>query len=261
MKDIAIAFIQAPFEWENKEKNISYFESKITEIVDPCDIIILPEMFNTGFTMNSTAMAESMDGDTMQWLRKTAQSKQVVICGSLIISDGSSFYNRMVWVQPDGKIISYDKRHLFRMAHENTHFEEGRKIVIVDYMGWRINLMVCYDLRFPVWSRRTQRDDYDILIYVANWPEIRSFAWRSLLVARAIENQSYVIGLNRIGEDGNKINYSGNSVALNYLGEAMHTLQSNQEAIGLVKLSKTNLESFRANFPAHLDADHFDLHP
>ena len=213
-------------------------------------------MFTTGFSMAPEQIAEPADGPTLRWLRDIAQQHQIAICGSVAVQENGNYYNRFYWVSPEGK-SHYDKHHLFRMAGEHKHYAAGMERKIVEYQGFRICLQVCYDLRFPVYCRN--RNDYDLLIFVANWPEARRHAWSSLLTARAIENQSYVIGVNRVGEDGNGINYSGDSVILDYLGQPVANATANTPAILSAEISLPDLQAFREKFPAHLDADGFEL--
>jgi omega-amidase len=257
MQDLRVTLLQAPLVWENKEANLNYFAQKIAELKEETDVLLLPEMFSTGFSMNSTQLAEGMDGATVQWMREQAAKKNCVLCGSFIAVENNRFYNRLVWMKQDGSFDFYNKRHLFRMAKENEHYSEGSEKLIVRYKSWSICLLVCYDLRFPVWSRRSKKENYDLLIYIANWPEKRSHAWNSLLIARAIENQCYVAACNRVGEDGNAINYSGDSVALNYLGEKLSSLQTKLSGTETVLFEKNKLLEFRKVFPADLDADEF----
>ncbi|HBK70487.1 MAG TPA: amidohydrolase, partial [Flavobacteriaceae bacterium] len=212
MKNILkITIIQSELVWENSAQNRQVFLEKIKSISEVVDLIILPEMFTTGFTMNPEKVAETMDGETIHWLKYLAKEKNTAITGSLIIKEGNKYYNRLVFVHPTGEIKTYDKRHTFTLAGEDKIYTAGNKKLIVAYKGWKICPMICYDLRFPVWSRNT--DDYNLLIYVANWPKPRITAWSTLLKARAIENMSYVVGVNRIGADDNGHEYSGNSAA------------------------------------------------
>ncbi len=253
--NLRITLIQSNLHWEDTDANLQSFEEKIAS-VDDTDIILMPEMFSTGFSMKPESIAEEMNGRTVQWMIEIAVEKNVVLCGSLMIKSKNSFYNRLVWVQPDGNIWIYDKHHLFSMGEENNHYTAGTKKLIIDYKGWKICPLVCYDLRFPVWSRNTQ--NYDLLIYVANWPEKRNYAWKSLLVARAIENQCYTIGLNRVGEDGNKIYHSGDSSVIDMKGEILFQ-KSHLEAVHTVTLSKSALDDYRKEFPVLNDRDEFDL--
>ena len=253
--NLRITLIQSNLHWEDTDANLQSFEEKIAS-VDDSDIILLPEMFSTGFSMKPESIAEEMNGRTLQWMIKVAVEKNVVLCGSLMIKSKNNFYNRLVWVQPDGNIWIYDKHHLFSIGEENNHYTAGTKKLIIDYKGWKICPLVCYDLRFPVWSRNTQ--NYDLLIYVANWPEKRNYAWKSLLVARAIENQCYTIGLNRVGEDGNKIYHSGDSSVIDMKGEILFQ-KSHQEAVQTVTLSKSALDDYRKEFPVLNDRDEFEI--
>jgi predicted amidohydrolase len=264
-KDLKITIVQANLVWEDTDTNLSAFSQKFKSIKpSSTDLIVLPEMFNTGFTMNAKAVAEPMNGRTMEWMAQTAAQKKCVITGSFIIKENKKFYNRLIWMRPDGTFEIYDKRHLFSMAKEDKNFTSGNKRQIVELKGWRICPLICYDLRFPVWSRNAPQtlkgalnSGYDCLIYVANWPEKRSYAWRQLLIARAIENQAYVIGINRIGNDGNGYDYKGESVVLNTKGEPLNKPKSNVESIETLTLSYKELESFRKEFPVGLDADKF----
>ncbi len=261
MNDLRITYLQTSLAWENKAENLQHFAHKIAALKDPCDVIVLPEMFSTGFSMNSHQLAEKMNGETVSWMKKNAAVKNCVLCGSVIIEEDGAYYNRFIWMQEDGQYSFYDKRHLFRMAKENEHFSAGNKKVIVDYKEWKICLQVCYDLRFPVWSRRTEKENYDVLLYVANWPERRNHAWKSLLIARAIENQCYVVGVNRIGMDGNDINYCGDSVVLDFLGEKLSLENTATDSVESILLSKQKLLDFRKGFPAELDGDVFRFTP
>jgi omega-amidase len=262
MNDLSVTFIQTELFWEDRKKNLLHLSEKIASIAQPTDLILLPEMFSSSFTMNTALVADSMDGECVNWMKSEAKQKQSVIGGSIVIKEGEAFYNRFLWVSPDGEIAHYDKRHLFRMAEENKYFTAGRTNTLVKLKGWKIGLQICYDLRFPVWSRRVETDEaynYDVLLYVANWPKPRGHAWKTLLMSRAIENQSYVIGVNRIGEDGHGISYSGDSAAINFLGEKMSAAPENKESIQNISLSYSALVDFRNNFPAAMDADTFKI--
>ena len=224
---------------------------------DNSDLIILPEMFTTGFTMDASANAESMDGETLTWMADVAAREQVTLCGSVIIGDGGNFYNRLVWMPPDSQqAASYDKRHLFRMADEHQHYTAGRQRTLVRLGEWRICPLVCYDLRFPAWSRG--RNEFDLLIYVANWPAPRRSAWRVLLPARAVENQCYVAGVNRIGEDGNGVAYAGDSMVADYLGNLVTDCEDRACSV-TVSLDLDALARYREKFPAFLDGDDFEI--
>lgn len=243
--------------WENPEENRINFTNKIITITEAIDLIVLPEMFNSGFTMNPDGVYEHMEGDTIAWMQKLAQQKNAAITGSLIIKVGSNFYNRLVFVHPNGRIESYDKRHTFTLAGEDKIYSAGTKKLIVDYKGWKICPLICYDLRFPVWSRNVE--NYDVLLYVANWPKVRVAAWDTLLKARAIENMSYCIGVNRVGLDGNNHEYSGHSAAYDVLGNRMDSIPVDEEAIQIVSLKKEELESYRTKLNFLEDRDPFSL--
>ena len=246
-----ITTIQYDIVWEDKVTNLKNLTSKINTIQS--DVIVLPEMFTTGFTMNPKPFAESMTGKTIQWMKEIALTKDLAICGSIIIREEDKYFNRFIWVNPDGTIYHYDKRHLF--LNEDVSYTPGDKKLIIEYKGWKICPLICYDLRFPVWSRNSE--DYDILIYVANWPDKRKLAWRSLLVARAIENQCYVIGVNRVGE-GSGLVYSGGTSLINALGEVQYT-NSHIEEVFTVTLSKYDLDKIRTQLPFLEDKDNFSI--
>jgi len=257
-KDLKVTIVQTSLAWENADANLSAFTQKLEKTVpSSTDLIVLPEMFSTGFTMNASAVSETMNGKTVEWMAKTSAQKKAVITGSCVIKENGKYYNRLIWMRPDGTHEIYDKRHTFRMAEENKTYASGEKKLIVELEGWKICPLVCYDLRFPVWSRN--KGDYDVLVYVANWPDKRIYAWRNLLIARAIENQAYVIGVNRIGKDGKEIEYSGYSAVLNPMGEPLNETKPNTESIETGKLSYYELESYRKNFPVGLDADKFKI--
>lgn len=260
--DLKVTIIQSELHWENVDKNLAMFSEKIDAISEPTDVIVLPEMFNTGFSMYSKELAENMNGKTVNWMKEQAKRSDAVVTGSLIIEEHNNFYNRLIWVQPDGDFYTYDKRHLFRMADENESFSAGTKRLIVNYKGWRICPLICYDLRFPVWSRNTSNKEtpaYDCLIYIANWPAARKAPWSKLLEARAIENQCYVIGANRIGEDGKNIAYSGNSVIVNAKGEVISNIPENTAYSETINLKLVELNDFRADFPVSMDGDEFEI--
>ena len=256
MQDLKIVLIQSELHWEQPEANLAMFEEKLWQLEKGQDIIILPEMFTTGFTMN-TSLWEHKNGKTVNWMKQQAAQFKAVVTGSLIIKDENNFYNRLVWADPSGEVKFYDKRHLFRMAEEDKFFYEGKERLIVEYKGWKILPQVCYDLRFPVWSRNIDLE-YDLAIYVANWPAARSNAWKILLQARAVENLAYIAGLNRVGEDGKGIAYNGASSVINYKGEVMQQVM-NDEAIIYQELQAEPQKAFREKFPAWRDADKFRL--
>jgi predicted amidohydrolase len=251
-----IALIQAPLYWENPKQNRDYFEEKINTINENVDLIVLPEMFTSGFTMSPGNVAETMQGETITWLQSLAKARNYAITGSLVIKENSNFYNRMVFVFPSGEIKHYDKKHLFTLAGEDKVYASGTQKIIVDYLGWKICLQVCYDLRFPVFSRNSE--DYDLLIYVASWPKIRINAWDTLLKARAIENMSYAIGVNRIGEDNNGYQYTGHSQVVDFLGNCIvEPIES--ESILLVELDKEKMLQTRQKLGFLNDKDSFEI--
>ena len=261
MEDLKVTIVQTALAWENIDANLNSFNKKL-EAVAPAstDIIVLPEMFSTGFTMNAKALAETMDGKAVKWMTKLAAEKKCVITGSLVIKDGDHFYNRLIWMRADGTYEKYDKRHLFRMGEENNTYTAGNKRIIVNLKGWKICPLVCYDLRFPVWCRNSpQIPEYDCLIFVANWPERRGYAWRHLLIARAIENQAYVVGVNRIGNDVYDIMHIGDSGLMNFKGEIISKTKARQESIETITISWHELEEFRKIFPVAMDADKFRI--
>jgi len=239
---------------------------KIESIPDKAELILLPEMFSTGFSMEKIALAETMSGPTLEWMKKAAAGKGAILTGSMIAREEegneSRFYNRLIWMLPTGEFGFYDKRHLFAYGKEDLHYSPGKKRLIASVNGWKINLQICYDLRFPVWARQspveTRQPEYDLLIYIANWPEKRSHAWKTLLCARAIENQCYVVGVNRVGRDGNNLNYSGNSLVIDPLGEVLYHM-AEEEDVFTITLQKEHLEDVRSKFPFWKDGDQFTL--
>ena len=249
-----ITTIQSNIIWEDKDSNLKNYQSKIDSIES--DLIILPEMFTTGFTMDPKPHAETMNGKTVQWMKENASKINSAICGSIIIEEDDKYFNRFIWVNPDGSIHHYDKRHLFSFAGEDEYYTPGDSKIVIEYKGWKICPLICYDLRFPVWSRNVE--DYDVLIYVANWPNKRKMAWRSLLVARAIENQCYVIGVNRVGEDGNNLSYNGDTSLINALGETLY-INSQTEDVFTTTLSKLELSKVRNLLPFLKDKDNFNF--
>ena len=257
-----IALVQANLYWENCTENLSHFEKMIADVSD-VNIFVLPEMFTTGFTMNTDSVSQKMDGSGVNWLKRMAKEKDAVFVASLIIEENKSSFNRLIWAFPDGRIDFYDKRHLFRMAGEHQHFSAGNKKQVITYKNIRFCPQICYDLRFPVWSRnsdgKTSTPIYDCLIYVANWPEVRSDAWISLLKARAIENQVFVVGVNRVGKDGKGINYSGDSRVFSPKGEQLDSIISGEEMIDIVEINLEELNDFRKKFPVSDDADFFEI--
>ena len=251
-----ITIVQSDLVWENVDANLEMFSEKIAKITNT-DIVVLPEMFNTGFSMNSKNLAETVDGKSVNWLKQQAKNKNAVIIASLIIKDGEDYFNRLFWINPDGTYQYYNKRHLFRMANEHNYYTAGTDEIIINYKGWRIKPLICYDLRFPVWARN--KNDYDLLIYVANWPERRAEPWKILLKARAIENQSYVVGVNRVGTDGNNVIFSGDSAIIDAYGKVISTIKAHEDTFESINISLSELNSFRKKFPVGLDADEFKI--
>lgn len=261
-----VTLIQTSLFWEDREKNLAHFNNLLNSVQEKTDLIVLPEMFTTGFTMNPSKLSEPASGPTLAWLQQKAQEKNAVITGSVAVEEKGNYFNRLFWVQPNGTFSFYNKRHLFRMAGEDKHYSAGENKIIQAIGEFKICPLVCYDLRFPVWSRNTFTKNngsytaaYDVLIYVANWPEVRSYPWKQLLIARAIENQCFVIGVNRIGADGNNIAHSGDSMVINPRGEIISKTKANEESIETVSLDYNYLSEFRKVFPVGLDADDFKL--
>jgi len=271
MSTLSITVIQSIIHWQNKQANLAMFEQKIGSIKEKTEIVLLPEMFSTGFSMEAATLAETMEGTTVQWMQRISAEKKIILAGSVIIEENGHYYNRLLWVLPNGQLGVYDKRHRFAFAGEDNHYTAGSKRLIASVKGWKINLQICYDLRFPVWARQGSISDvtsdaqsaepeYDLLINVANWPEHRKHAWKTLLLARAIENQCYAVGVNRVGDDGNNIHYSGDSMIIDPLGEVLHT-KENEEEIFTMILQKEKLQEIRNKFPFWKDADSFSITP
>lgn len=257
MQDLKLTLVQTNQFWEDKEANLKHMGSHIDQIDQPTDVIVLPEMFNTGFTMNAKPLAEKMDGPSVMWLKNQAKKKGAAVVASMVIEDKGAFFNRMLFVSPDEVVQSYDKRKLFGLAKEDEHYAPGKENTIVSYKGWKILLQVCYDLRFPENARnKVIKDeyDYDAIIYVANWPEKRSLHWKVLLQARAIENQCYVVGLNRVGEDANKLSYSGDSCIISPLGQ-VEQYSSHEEILINDMFEYETLEQTRKKLPFLKDRD------
>lgn len=276
MEDIKLTLIQSDLIWEEIDRNLSNLDIKISSIKEDTDLVILPEMFSTAFTMNTEKFAEEVHGKTIEWMRKHASEKQCVIVGSLIVRENNSYFNRLIWMKKEGSYEKYDKRHLFRLGNENLYYTPGNEILITNLKGWKFRPLVCYDLRFPVWSKNKLIDkknettelrlttydysyEYDCLIYIANWPSGRKNAWKSLLVARAIENQVYAIGVNRIGKDGNGVSHSGESIAVDYSGKIIYEFKSDVEEIKTIKLSYNDINTYRKYFAFGLDWDKFNI--
>lgn len=260
MSEITISAVQTELHWEHISANLEMIANKVALLKGTTQIVVLPEMFTTGFSMNPAPMAEDMSGQTVSRMKEIARENKVILTGSIIAKEENAFYNRMIWMQPDGVFGFYDKRHLFGFSGEDKRYSAGNKRLITSALGWRFNLQVCYDLRFPVWARHSnpEKPEYDVLIYVANWPEVRSHAWKSLLVARAIENQCYVVGVNRCGKDGNNIYYSGDTMIVDPFGEIISQI-SNEEGILTYTLKRDVLKNAREKFPFLKDGDYFKL--
>ena len=262
MQPLTITLIQTNLHWENKAANLLMLEQKIKAIEERTEIVVLPEMFSTGFSMNNLLLAEDMNDETVTWMKRIAAENKIILTGSIIIKENENFYNRLIWMLPNGECGVYDKRHLFDFGNETEHYSPGNKRLIASVKGWKINLQICYDLRFPVWARQNPTDkseaEYDVLIYVANWPERRSHAWKTLLCARAIENQSYVVGVNRVGNDGNNIYHSGNSMVVDSAGAVLYH-KADDEDIFTITLEKENLMEVRNKFPFLKDGDNFNI--
>ncbi len=264
MQDLRVTLIQASTVWHDTAANQALYGQLCLSVKGQTDLIVLPETFLSGFSNDVAANALSMQSASIEWLRTTAHACDAVVTGSIVISDGEKAFNRLIWMRPDGTHAYYDKRHLFRMAGEHERFGMGQTRLVVELQGWRICPMVCYDLRFPVFARNRFADakpenrDYDALIFVANWPSARSYAWKTLLRARAIENLSYCVGVNRTGTDGNNLNYSGDSVVLDFLGQPIVECGAQPQVV-TTTLSWTALQEHRSRFPAYLDADEFEL--
>ena len=253
-----ISILQTDIVWENKQENLRRLHEKLETLRGTTEIVVLPEMFSTGFSMQSKILAEPNSGETITTLKRWTSQLQLAICGSYIATDNGQFYNRAFFLTPKGEEFYYDKRHLFRMGREAEHFSAGDKRLIIPYRGWNIRLLVCYDLRFPVWSRNIN-NGYDLLIYVANWPVARRLAWDTLLRARALENQCYVCGVNRTGTDGYHLEYNGGSKVYSAYGEEVASLPDGQEGMATVTLNMASLNQFRDKFPVWKDADEFHL--
>jgi omega-amidase len=257
MNNIQVTLVQPDIIWLHAGENMAKYSAMLSGLNNSTDLIVLPEMFSTGFCTEPKTIAETMDGDTVRWMKRTAESMKCSVAGSLIIREGRRFFNRLIFIDQYENLTWYDKRHLFRMAGEELKFSAGINRLIVPLKGWQIGFQICYDLRFPVWSRN--QDDYDVLVNVANWPAARNDIWNTLLKARAIENQSYTIGVNRVGADGNGILYAGDSMVINPKGVVIGELTASKEEIQTFTLSWDELNDFREKFPAWKDRDDFEV--
>jgi len=261
MSSLTLTIIQTDLVFENKTVNLERLKTKIENIEQRTEIVVLPEMFSTGFSMQPELFAETMEGETVKWMKEIAEANKIILTGSIIIEEDGQYFNRLVWMLPNGQLGYYDKRHLFAYGEEDKHYTGGNKRLIASVKGWKINLLICYDLRFPVWSRQqsgVDETEYDLLIYVANWPEKRSHAWKTLLCARAIENQCYVAGVNRVGKDNKNIYHSGNSLVIDPLGQVLFHM-ADEEDVFTITLQKEDLDKARTQFPFWKDADDFTI--
>lgn len=265
---LTVATIQADLVWEDKAANLDRFQEKIEALSSEVELVILPEMFTTGFSMSPQTLAETADGETIAWMKQLSQDRNIVIVGSMIAKENDAYFNRLICMLPTGSYGIYDKRHLFSFAGEENHYSAGNKRLIASIKGWKLNLQICYDLRFPVWARQQVKvsekeeivPEYDMLVYVANWPERRVHAWRTLLCARAMENQCYVIGVNRVGNDGNGIYHNGSTMIIGPLGEVLYHAVD-KEDICEMTLSKEELKDIRNKFSFLKDGDDFNILP
>ena len=257
MQNLKVCLVQADLVWEDKAANLTHLEALLTEKKPEVDLIVLPEMFATGFSMQTAKTWSSMEGDEVAWMQRMAVQYKAVVCGSLNIKEENTFYNRLLLVSEEGVIGQYDKRHLFGMAKEDAYYRAGEDRLICKIGDWKVNFLICYDLRFPVWSRNDA--DYDLLLYVANWPERRAYAWRQLLIARAIENQCFVLGVNRVGVDGNEMRYQGDSAVIDPMGEVLWT-DSDKEVVHVHTLNAEDLERTRQKLPFLADRDRFKIY-
>jgi len=258
MGNLHISLIQTDLFWEDKFRNLEMLEKKIAAVEAATQIVVLPEMFTTGFSMQPKLFAETMEGPTVEWMVEQASLHKIILTGSIIIEEDNKFYNRLLWVLPTGQVAYYNKRHLFAFAGEDREYTAGNKRLIAQVNGWKICLQICYDLRFPVWARKQRPDEYDLLLYVANWPERRNHAWKTLLCARAIENQTYVVGVNRVGKDGHQINHSGDSMIIDPMGQVLY-YKADDEDIVYMELEKNVVLEAREKFPFGKDADAFSI--
>lgn len=262
MQDLNLSLVQTSLAWENPEANLDHFTKMLETPGNPADLVILPEMFNTGFTMNAAKNAEDMSGRSLQWMADTASKKSCVLCGSLVILDEGKYFNRFIWMRPDGSHEHYDKKHLFRMGDEHRHFSAGNKKLITELKGWKVMPLICYDLRFPLWSKNEFIDDdyaYDLLIYAANWPAARARAWCSLITGRAIENMAYTAGVNRVGTDGRGYEYNGSSLVVAPDGHSVCRIPPDKEIVTNILLKAAPMLDLREKLGVGKDWDKFEL--
>lgn len=267
MEKLKVTLIQSKLIWENVAKNLAHFTSLLKDVKkSSTDLIVLPEMFTTGFSMNAVQFAEDKNGLAMKWMQQTAQEKNVVICGTIMFAERGKFYNRLIWMRPDGTHEYYNKRHLFSIGKEDHTYTRGSKKLIVELKGFKVCPLVCYDLRFPVWSKNKATiengnlvADYDVLLYVANWPKRRRTAWKQLLIARAIENVCFVVGLNRVGMDAYGLQHTGDSGVIDFLGNKILNIKPLMQSVSSITLVKNELQKFRNDFQVLTDADAFSI--
>ncbi|MBP3985059.1 amidohydrolase [Pseudoxanthomonas helianthi] len=264
MQDLRVSIIQGETRWHDPAGNRAYYGDLIAPLAGATDLVVLPETFTSGFSNDAIGQAEGMDGPTVAWVREQAKALDAVVTGSVQLRVGEGVFNRLLWATPDGELKHYDKRHLFRYAGEHKRYAAGKDRLVVELKGWRVNPLVCYDLRFPVFARnrynveRKDQLDFDLQIYVANWPSARAYPWKTLLRARAIENLCYVVGVNRVGTDGNNLHYSGDSAVIDFLGHPVSEC-TDQEVVVTTTLQAAELAAHRERFPAMLDADAFSI--
>jgi omega-amidase len=256
LHQLNLALVQHNPLWEDAQSNLKMLSGLLSTLDEPTNVIVLPEAFATGFSMNAKAVSQKLGDNITQWMKGISYEKNAAVCGSVFIEEDGFFYNRFLWANPEGEILQYDKRHLFSMGGEHIPYTKGEKQLLIGYKGWRIFPQICYDLRFPVWSRNTH--GYDLLINVANWPAARTKVWKTLLKARAIENQSYAIGVNRVGTDGNLIGYIGETMAISFKGETLFNAKNN-EGVFHIQLNKYELDTFRKKFDTLKDSDRFEI--
>ncbi len=262
MQDLIISLVQANIVPEKPEANLKTFGKKLDEITVHTDVIFLPEMFNTGFPVDPKKFAENTQGRSVSWLKQKAKEKQCAIVASLVLEKDMKFYNSLIWMHPDGDFITYSKRHVFQLGEESEYISPGEEKIVLNFKGWNFCPQICYDLRFPVWSKNGYQDgqyEYDVLFYIANWPHMRNHHWIQLLIARAIENQAYVIGVNRVGKDKNRIDHTGDSMVINPEGKILYQAEPNKEDIQTLKLSYNEMADFRKQFNVALDWDRFEI--
>ena len=263
MENLTITLIQASLFWEERQKNLDHFRRLIEGISEPTDLILLPEVFNHGFSINPEHCAEPIEGPSMQFLREMAMTKKAAVAATLLIHEGEIFVNRLLFCYPDGTFLTYDKRHLFRLSPEIRRIRRGEQRTVIPLKGWKLMPMICYDLRFPVWSKNRITGgeyEYDLLLILANWPVVRSYAWKMLMVSRAIENMAYTAGVNRVGKDGNGMDHTGDSMVVDPQGKLLFQAPAGEECVHTVTLDYEEMREFRESYPFGLDWDHFTIH-